>query len=534
MTVAHRLYLLISLSVLGLLALTATGIHEMHKVYMAADFVNVDTVPSLVDLDAASDGIARLRVTVWQRFSISDPEKGAAMEESFASIRKDIDTALNRYEKNDVTDDADRAFLQDDRKALEDTDALRVRALKVLNDGHAEQARQVLFDGQAAVASLVSSMHKHREYNVGLGRKNAETAKNTLQASNWIAASISALVIAVVAMMGLLLSRKIVRSLNRAVVVAQTVAAGDLTADIEVVSNDETGQLMAALRDMNGSLLRIVGQVRNGTDAIATASAQIASGNHDLAARTEHQASSLQQTASSMEELTGTVKQNANNAREANSLASNASTVATEGGAVVLQVIDTMGAINASARRIVDIIGVIDSIAFQTNILALNAAVEAARAGEQGRGFAVVATEVRNLAQRSAAAAREVKSLIDDAVAQVESGSKLVDSAGASMRKIVDSIRRVTDVVSEISAASLEQTSGIEQINQAIAHMDETTQQNSALVEEAAAAASALQDQAQSLSGLVGVFTIDVAQARGNRPRKSTTAVLGLSNATAR
>jgi methyl-accepting chemotaxis protein len=533
MTVAQRLYLLIFSSVLGLFALAATGIHEINKVYLAADFVNIDTVPSLIDLDAASDGIARLRVTVWQRFSVQDPEKGAALEAGFISIRQDIDQALDRYEKNDVTDDADRAFLKADRNALEATDALRVRALKVLNSGGAEQARQILFDGQAIVVSLVDAMQKHRTYNVELGKKNAAAAQATLHASTWIAASISLAVIALVTAMGLLLSRKIVKSLNRAVAVAQTVAAGDLTAEIEVVSNDETGKLMAALRDMNASLLRIVGQVHNGTQAIATASAQIASGNHDLAARTEHQASSLQQTASSMEELTGTVKQNADNARQANSLASNASAVATEGGTVVLRVIETMGAIDASARRIVDIIGVIDSIAFQTNILALNAAVEAARAGEQGRGFAVVATEVRNLAQRSAAAAREVKTLIDDAVAQVDSGSRLVDSAGDSMHKIVDSIKRVTDVVSEISAASAEQTSGIEQINQALVHMDETTQQNSALVEEAAAAASALQDQAQTLNGLVSVFKIDVRHSRRQRPLGATPIALDLEDATA-
>jgi methyl-accepting chemotaxis protein len=531
MTVAHRLYLLIFSSVLGLLTLAVTGIHEMNKVYAAADFVNIDTVPSLIDLDTASDGIARLRVTVWQRFVVTDAAKGAALEASFTSIRQDIDRALEKYEKEDVTDDADRAFLQADRKALEATDALRVRALKVLNAGDVEQARQILFDNQEVVANLVSGMQKHRQYNTELGKKNAGMAKATLQASNWIAALISVVVMVAVAIMGLLLSSRIVTSLNRAVIVAQTVAAGDLTADIEVVSNDETGQLMAALRDMNGSLLRIVRQVRGGTDAIASASEQISIGNQDLSARTEHQASSLQQTASSMEELTGTVKQNADNARQANSLASTASTVATEGGAVVLQVVDTMGAINASARRIVDIIGVIDGIAFQTNILALNAAVEAARAGEQGRGFAVVATEVRNLAQRSAAAAREVKSLIDDAVAQVESGSRLVDSAGASMHKIVDSIRRVTDVVSEISAASLEQTAGIEQINQAIAHMDEATQQNSALVEEAAAAASALQDQAHSLSSLVGIFRVDATRPHFQPPHQAGVPALGLTRA---
>jgi methyl-accepting chemotaxis protein len=294
-----------------------------------------------------------------------------------------------------------------------------------------------------------------------------------------------------------------------ALAAARQVADGDLTGKIEVRSGDETGQLLEALKLMNGSLVKIVGEVRQGTDAIATASGQIASGNQDLSSRTEEQASSLEQTAASMEELTSTVKQNADNARQANQLAVSASSVAVKGGAVVSQVVDTMGAINTSSRKIVDIISVIDGIAFQTNILALNAAVEAARAGEQGRGFAVVAAEVRNLAQRSAAAAKEIKTLIDDSVGKVDEGSKLVGEAGRTMEEIVDSVKRVTDIMAEITAASQEQTSGIEQINQAITQMDQATQQNAALVEEASAAAQSLQEQAQGLSIAVGVFKLD-------------------------
>ena len=259
---------------------------------------------------------------------------------------------------------------------------------------------------------------------------------------------------------------------------------------------------------MKDSLADIVGQVRNGTETISTASSQIAAGNLDLSSRTEQQASSLEETASSMEELTSTVKQNADNARQANVLAVSASEVAVRGGTVVSEVVDTMASINESSKKIVDIIGVIDSIAFQTNILALNAAVEAARAGEQGRGFAVVAAEVRNLAQRSAAAAKEIKTLINDSVDKVDAGGKLVDQAGVTMAEIVQSITRVTNIMSEIASASMEQTMGIEQINSAISQMDEVTQQNAALVEEAAAAAGSMQEQAAALSEVVSIFKL--------------------------
>ena len=293
----------------------------------------------------------------------------------------------------------------------------------------------------------------------------------------------------------------------------QAIGGGDLSQSLDSRRRDEIGVITRAVEAMRQGLVKIVGEVRTGTDTIATASSQIAAGNQDLSSRTEEQASSLEETAASMEELTSTVKQNADNARQANQLAVTASGVALKGGSVVSQVVDTMGSINASSRKIVDIIGVIDGIAFQTNILALNAAVEAARAGEQGRGFAVVAAEVRNLAQRSAAAAKEIKTLIGDSVDKVQEGSKQVAEAGKTMDDIVDSVKRVTDIMAEITAASQEQTSGIEQINQAITQMDQVTQQNAALVEEAAAAAASLQEQASSLSEAVSVFKLDGTQA---------------------
>ena len=304
------------------------------------------------------------------------------------------------------------------------------------------------------------------------------------------------------------LTAGITRPLNTAVDISRRVAEGDLSVEITVTTKDEAGQLLQALKDMNVSLRNIVGNVRIGTDTIATASSQIASGNLDLSNRTEQQAGSLEETASAMEQLTSTVKQNADNARQANQLAVSASEVAIQGGSVVGQVINTMSAINDSSKKIVDIISVIDGIAFQTNILALNAAGEAARAGEQGRGFAVVASEVRSLAQRSSAAAKEIKTLIDDSVSKVDVGSKLVGQAGSTMEEVVSSVKRVTDIVGEISSASQEQSTGIEEVNRAIAQMDESTQQNAALVEEAAAAAQSLQEQAGKLAELVSVFNI--------------------------
>lgn len=324
-------------------------------------------------------------------------------------------------------------------------------------------------------------------------------------------------------LVGFVTTRRITGPLNEAVKVAKCVADGDLTSDIKVITHDETGELMEALRHMNESLSKIVGEVRAGTETMAAASRELARGNMDLSGHTQEQASALQQTAASMSTLTNTVRQNADNARQANQLASTASEVAEKGGTVVSQVVQTMGSINESSRKIVDIIGVIDGIAFQTNILALNAAVEAARAGEQGRGFAVVASEVRSLAQRSASAAKEIKALIGDSVDKVAEGSKLVGQAGSTMDEVVASVKRVTDIMHEITAASQEQSGGIEQVNHAIVQMDGVTQQNAALVEEAAASAETMQNQAAHLAQLVSVFKVDSRHAVVSTPAPTLT-----------
>jgi len=390
---------------------------------------------------------------------------------------------------------------------------VRKEVFKLKGEGNAaaEAAAKKLIEAKMDPALLAynQSVQAVVEYQQTIFQKAKAKVDDLYASGRTVLITLGTIALILSAVLAWLLSRSITRPLDYAVAVARTVASGDLRNKIQSSSNDETGQLLHALRDMNDGLVQSVSQVRTGIETIATASSQIAAGNLDLSSRTEEQASSLEETASSMEELTSTVKQNADNARQANQLAVSASGVAEKGGEVVARVVDTMEEINASAKKIVDIIGVIDGIAFQTNILALNAAVEAARAGEQGRGFAVVASEVRNLAQRSAAAAKEIKTLIGDSVDKVELGSKLVGEAGVTMDEVVQSVKHVTDIMAEIMAASQEQSAGIEQVNQAIGQMDQVTQQNAALVEEAAAAAESLNEQAAKLAEAVSVFKLD-------------------------
>jgi methyl-accepting chemotaxis protein len=348
------------------------------------------------------------------------------------------------------------------------------------------------------------------------------TAEDTAKSGLVLVSAISVGAVALSIVLGIWITRSITRPLLRAVHVANTVAAGDLSVRIDVTSQDEVGQLLGALKNMNDSLVGIVSKVRASSDSIATGSGQIATGNADLSQRTEEQASNLEQTAAAMEQLTSAVKQNADTARQASQIALDASKYATEGGAAMDKVVHTMGDIASRSRQIADIISVIDGIAFQTNILALNAAVEAARAGEQGRGFAVVASEVRSLAGRSATAAKEIKALIDASVASVEAGGSQVDAAGQTMSQLVSRVAKVASLIEEISTASSEQDTGISQVGDAVQQLDTVTQQNAALVEESAAAADSLNHQAASLANLVSVFTLPTGLSPAHTSAPST------------
>ncbi|MEB0133855.1 methyl-accepting chemotaxis protein [Actimicrobium sp. CCC2.4] len=496
------------------LIVTGVGLHQIGGLSDRLSFI-LDVGNTRIDaLNEIDSAIGQRAIAARNLALLPDPSKQQAdvtlVKESQSDINKGFIRLSELMKDPAITSDKSRQMLEKLR-ALEAiylpiannvvtlaTTQKTELAIKAIT----QDCMPVLIQVHAHIVAFGKSLKEE----TGAAANEAKTASQT---AVWTLLIISAFSLVAGTLLGWRINMSITGPLTAAVDIAKRVAAGDLTSRIVVTSNDETGQLLNALKDMNDSLTGIVGQVRQGTDTIATASAEIAAGNMDLSSRTEQQASSLEETASSMEELTGTSKQNADNARQANKLASSASEVAVKGGAVVSQVVSTMGSINESAKKIADIIGVIDGIAFQTNILALNAAVEAARAGEQGRGFAVVASEVRSLAQRSAAAAKDIKGLINDSVEKVDAGTKLVDQAGASMSEIVDSVRRVTDIISEIAAASEEQTAGIEQVNQAISQMDEVTQQNAALVEQAAAAAESLQDQSGNLAHTVSAFKLD-------------------------
>jgi methyl-accepting chemotaxis protein len=438
--------------------------------------------------------------------------------------RKEIVTALKELKSSiehsaetirgfDQPDD-DKRLLQEIGRKTKEVDQVGAEIAKLGLDGNGDQVSEML--ATRLVPLRIAQMSDLNNYVGQLTLEQKDLPPRIEQAFRMKAYRSVFVIVTAIIVFGIVIARMLTRSvtapLKEAVSIANLISRGNLNLSVDISGRDELSELMFAIHDMNTALAETVSKVRSSSDVISVASREIAHGNLDLSARTESQASSLEETAASMEELTSTVQQNTENARQASQLAQTASEVAARGGVVVSQVIDTMGSINDSAKQIVNIISVIDGIAFQTNILALNAAVEAARAGEQGRGFAVVATEVRNLAQRSAAAAKEIKLLIGDSVEKVAGGSKQVDLAGATMKEVVSSIRRVTAIMAEITSASEEQSQGIRQVNEAVIEMDNVTQQNAALVEQAAAAASSLQDQATELAKAVSVFKLNDAR----------------------
>ena len=501
--------------VLALMSLMAGASYwQMKDLADSANFYSVNLVPAYDAEHLMAQSLAEIRQREFQHAAAANADEQKNLQVAMEKTRKTIESQFAFYLDNLVADEEDKHRLVAARDALSNFYAEWSKIEPVSQAAVGDPAKQaevqklLLGASSTAYDAAQAGLAQSWAYDVKLSHdQDSVEAHIWLVARSMLAATMS-LALAVGLCAGWLITRSITQPLRAAVRVANTVADGRLDSRIDVRGSDETSELLAALKRMNENLGSIVGQVRHSADSIATGSTQIASGNADLSQRTEEQASNLQQTSASMEQLAGTVRQNAETADEANRLAGEASLAAQQGGEAVGSVVRTMQDIATSSQKVVDIIGVIDGIAFQTNILALNAAVEAARAGEQGRGFAVVATEVRSLAKRCTEAAREIKTLITASSERVEIGARQVDSAGVAMEGIVNKVQRVTQLIGEIANASGEQSTGITQVGHAVTQLDEVTQQNAALVEESAAAAESLKDQAANLIQVVGRFRL--------------------------
>ncbi|WP_198119196.1 methyl-accepting chemotaxis protein [Massilia rhizosphaerae] len=534
MKLQTKMSILIGTSLLALLVVGLFGIRSILNMTDDIDEIGVTRLPSVLGLEIVNEGqtaikAANLTALTYETGAQSS-SKFSELETSRRTIWSRIEHGWKIYEPLPQTDREKQLWGQFlvEWKAWKDNDQKLGSLIGALGNAASDDARKPLFDEyhqrMAADLPLFAAAEKTLGELITLNSDVANdvivTARREAKQSRYIVSGVVAAAFAVLVLVGVAMTRSILAQVGgeptEAASIADKIASGDLSVQVDLRPGDDSS-MMSALHKMQLSLATIVAEVRQGTRAIASSSHEIAAGNLELSARTEAQAGTLEETASSMEELTATVQQNAANARQVSSVASSASGVASRGGDVVFEVVKTMGSISDSARKIGDIIGVIDGIAFQTNILALNAAVEAARAGEQGRGFAVVAGEVRNLAHRSAAAAKEIKSLIGDSVARVESGTQLVDEAGKTMLEVVASVKRVADIVGEMTVANDEQSTGLQQITIAMAQLDEVTQQNASLVEEAAASSDVLQHQAMKLDELVSMFKL--AEAPSTAPR---------------
>ena len=500
-----------AIALVFLIAVAGVSFVGNTKLLEALRSVTQSNVPHLLESKAMDGHIKEIQRLIMQSLAW---EAAGQKASSIKQLDEQIGRELERFEKA-IAGNAGRADIPAEQaktllelgKSYKIYKETAITTLDLKSSG-VETAASFVFTLGGAFDECVKSLSNLQDFELNSMEKASADAVVRGQQNNWVISTTAILALSIASALAWTIQRGITRTLNSAAQAARVVAASDLTQTIPTGSSDASGQVLAAMAQMQNNLVNLIGRVRQSADSLSTASAEIAQGNHDLSARTESQASSLEQTAASMEQLSATVKQNADSARQANELAQNASTVAVQGGEVVAQVVDTMKGINEASRKISDIISVIDGISFQTNILALNAAVEAARAGEQGRGFAVVASEVRSLAGRSAQAAKEIKTLINASVARVAQGTALVDQAGTTMNEVVTSIKRVTDIMSEISAASHEQSIGVTQVGEAVTQMDHVTQHNAALVEEMAAAASSLKSQAQELVRTVAVFKL--------------------------
>ncbi|MFJ3047903.1 methyl-accepting chemotaxis protein [Herbaspirillum chlorophenolicum] len=513
MTITKRLIITLSTALLALLFVGVDGLWQLQRAQQRLDTIQNRIIPGIESLNALKGFIADSRLAGYRLSVFANLPDKTTLQKAVDAANKSLDDEFARYDRERVFNDDDRKLMEIDKANVEAYRKALVPFFAAAYANDMDAVRATLEAGTPLALTAAAAKRGIDDHIVASGKLIAAIRTESDEAYAFAFRTMVAVIVVAVLLTALLgfqtlrhVSRSLFRIQNTFEHVSQTL---DLSRPVPVERMDEIGRTATAFNKLLARIVEVVTTTRSSTDSVTVAARQIAAGNADLSSRTEQQAAALEESASSLEQLTSVVQQNTENAREANKLALSASNIASQGGDVVRQVVETMNSINDSSRKIVDIIAVIDGIAFQTNILALNAAVEAARAGEQGRGFAVVASEVRSLAQRSAAAAKEIKMLIDDSVDKVGTGSKLVERAGVTMSEIVDSVERVTQIVGDIASASEEQSSGISQVNQAVSQMDQTTQQNAALVEEAAAAAQALQQQAETLERVVGVFKLD-------------------------